>query len=87
MPNEWKLWTHSRLAISRPSSLLEPLDQLRRGAHVVGQDEDVLRREARLRAEQVADALNHNGGLARARAGKHHQRPVAPLDGGALLFR
>ena len=86
MPNEWKLCTHSRLATSSPSSFLEPLHQLRRGLDVVGQDEDVLRLERRIRREQVADALDDDRRLAGARAGKHHQRPVAPLDRGSLFF-
>ena len=65
---------------------LEPVHQLRRGLDVVGQDEDVLRLERRIRREQMADTLDDHGRLARARTGKDHQRSSAPFDRGSLFF-
>ncbi len=60
--------------------VLQPLHQLRGGAHVVRQDQDVLWRQRRVTCQQVADPLDDDRGLAGARAGQHHQRPLAPLD-------
>ena len=66
---------------------LEALHQLARSADVVGQDEDVLRRQRTVAVEQMADPLDDHGGLAGAGSREHHQRPVAPLDGGPLRWR
>ena len=64
---------------------LEAVAELGRGPDVVRQDEDVLGGEVRVLVEKVADALDDDGRLARPGTGEDHQRPVAPLDGRALL--
>jgi hypothetical protein len=65
--------------------LLQAVLELGGGLDVVGQDEDVLRGEGVVALEEVADALDHDGRLARASAGQHHQRAVGPFDGRPLL--
>ena len=67
--------------------LLEALQQLARGPHVVGQDEDVLRGQGAVTVEQLADPLDDHGGLPGAGASEHHKRTVTPLDGGPLRWR
>ena len=85
MPKLWKLWTHRRAAFSRPIGALEAVAELGRGPDVVCQDQDVLGSEVRVLLEQVADALDDDGRLARPGAGEDHERPLAPFDRGALL--
>ena len=73
-----------------PDDLIEPLLQLPRGLHVVGQDEDVVghqgvRAVAAPGLEQVPNPLDDDPRLARPRARDDHGRPVAPLDDPLLL--
>ena len=67
--------------------LLEAVEQLARCAHVVREDEDVLGGQRAVGVKQMADALDHHGRLAGTATRKHHERTVAPLDGGALRRR
>jgi hypothetical protein len=80
------LCTQRRLALEAECPL-EAARKLRRGPNVVGQDEDVLGLEGAILVQQPADPLDDDGRLPGAGTRENHQRPVAPLDGGALLRR
>jgi hypothetical protein len=70
----------------RANSLFNPLLELARCLHVVGQDEDLLGEEVFLGLEEPPDALDDDAGLARAGTCDDHDRSVGMLDDAPLLI-
>ena len=66
---------------------VQPVPQLARGLHVVGQDQDLLGQQVLARLEQMPDPLDDDPRLAGPGARDDHDRPVAPLDDPALVGR
>jgi len=61
----------------------DPVAQLAGGLAAEGQDEDLVGRQL-AGLDPVDDDLDERGGLARARAGEHEQRPATVVDDGLL---
>ena len=64
----WKFETERRALVVAPDGSLDPLAELTRGLHVVGEDEELLGEEVGLRVEEPLHALDDDAGLARAGA-------------------
>ncbi len=72
-------------ANGRPDRGVQPIPQLARGLHVVGQEQDLLGQQVLAGLEQVPHPLDDDAGLAGPGPRDDHDRPVAPLDDTALL--
>ena len=84
-PNEWKLWTHSRLAISSPSASSSRSMSSAAALTLYVRTRTFSGSRSGVRCQQVTDALDDDRRLAGARTGEHHQWAVSPFDGGALV--
>ena len=81
----WKFDTAMRARTVGADRRVQPVPQLARGLHVVGQHEDLLGQQVLARRQQMPDALDDDPRLARPGARDDDDRPVAPLDDPPLL--
>jgi hypothetical protein len=71
--------------LRRTDAFLDPLTQLTRRLDVVGQDEELLRKEVGLRLEEPRDSLDDDACLPGASTRDDDERPIAMLDDRPLI--